>query len=41
MRIPNLTPAFDPNFYTNGLNEKAIDFILKQADSMVCERRVL
>jgi hypothetical protein len=35
VEIPNLTPAFDPQYLSNGLIEKAIDFVLNFADAQV------
>ena len=37
VRIPNLTPAFDPEFYTNGLIEQAIDHVKNFAESLNIE----
>jgi acetylornithine deacetylase/succinyl-diaminopimelate desuccinylase-like protein len=34
VRIPNLTPAFDPEYFTNGLNQQAIKFVKEYAESM-------
>lgn len=34
IRIPNLSPAYDANYFTNGHVEKAIDFTLKWADKL-------
>lgn len=37
IRIPNLTPAFDPEYLTNGLVEKSIEFIKNYAESLNIE----
>lgn len=34
IRIPNLTPAFDPEYMTNGLLDQAIDFVVKFAEDL-------
>lgn len=37
IRIPNLTPAFDPEYLTNGLVNKAIEFVKDYATSLNIE----
>ena len=37
IRIPNLTPAFDSEYMTNGLLDQAIDFVKKYAESLQIE----
>lgn len=37
IKIPNLTPAFDPEYFTNGLVQEAIQHIRAYADSMEIE----
>lgn len=34
IRIPNLTPAFDPEYFSNGLIQKGIEFVREYADSL-------
>jgi len=34
IRIPNISPGYDPNYFTNGLVEQAIDFTIKWAESL-------
>lgn len=37
IRIPNLTPAFDTEYFTNGLNQQAINFVKDYAESLNIE----
>ncbi|CAI2368449.1 unnamed protein product [Moneuplotes crassus] len=37
IKIPNLTPAFDPEYMTNGLLEQAIDYVVKFAEDLQIE----
>ena len=37
IKIPNLTPAFDPEYYSNGLIQDAIQFVKEYAESMNIE----
>lgn len=35
IEIPNLTPAFDPEFLSNGLIDNAVDFVVDFAEKQV------
>ena len=37
VEIPNLSPSFDDTYFTNGLNEKAIEFVSQYAKSLEIE----
>lgn len=37
MRVPNLTPEVDPDFFSNGLNEKAIELVDQYVKSLEIE----